>query len=102
MQEWIGGLLTAGGVACRLWFGKTWEPAASRNRGQAIAANAALILAGCGLYLLAGPLWSDAPVAEAGGETDSSFPVSFAATLLVLGVIFISGILFNRNKQSSC
>lgn len=102
MQEWVSCLLILGGISCRWWYGRAGKSSAARNRAQRIAANAALILTGYGIYLFASPLWSDAPIAEAGGPADQGFPVSLATTLLILGAIFSSGILFNRNKQSSC
>lgn len=90
------------GVSCRLWCGKAGKSPAIGKRAQTVGANAALILTGWGIYLVAGPLWSDAPAAQAGEPVGSPFPVSLAATLLVLGVIFSIGILFNRNNPSSC
>ena len=102
MQEWVGCLLILGGVTCRWWYGKAGKSAAAPERAEMVGANIALILAGYGIYLLASPLWSDVPIPDAGEATNPAFPVSLTVTLLVLGVIFSLGILFNRNKQSSC
>jgi len=101
--RWLSGtVLVLAGIYCRLRYGRTGRSSVIRESKRTVAANAALILTGWGIYLMAGPLWSDTPAVQAGGPADSPFPVSLAATLLVIGVIFSIGILFNRNKPSSC
>ncbi len=102
MQEWIGVVLILGGISCRLWCERAGKSPGTLKKLRVAGANVALILAGCGIYLLAEPLWSDVPAAPAGAPAGSIFPVSLAAALLALGAIFSIGFFFNRNKSSSC
>lgn len=74
----------------------------ARRAMRPVEANVALVLIACGLYLLSEPLWNSSPAVSPGGQPAPSSSVSPIASLVVLAVIFILGILFNRNKSSSC
>lgn len=99
MQEWVGALLAPAGILCRLWLGKVLKRADSPIWLQTVLANAALIPTGYGLFLLASLFWNGSPTATADMGQNSSLTLSFTLSLLILGISFSSGILFNCNKK---